>query len=137
MLIDRPMEGLQAVEHFLEDWLDFDLLSPAVDSLWYYLKAGRKEAAEVNREFLDWLGRRREPGRPFFAFLNYYDAHYPYELSKGGIHRFGAKTPEVRDAKIVRDWLRLLGRGPSPHRSTWLATPTTTASRISTSNSAG
>lgn len=37
---------------------------------------GRKHADAVNAEFLDWqagLG-----GRPFFAFLNYFDAHDPY-----------------------------------------------------------
>jgi arylsulfatase A-like enzyme len=36
----------------------------------------RKSAAVINRQFLSWLDR--DPGRPFFAFLNYYDAHQPY-----------------------------------------------------------
>jgi len=36
----------------------------------------RKSAAEVNREFLDWLDEDRD--RPFFAFVNYFDAHHPY-----------------------------------------------------------
>ncbi|MEZ4588509.1 MAG: sulfatase [Gemmatimonadales bacterium] len=36
----------------------------------------RKKAPEVNRRFLRWLDRR--PSRPFFAFLNYYDAHTPF-----------------------------------------------------------
>ena len=35
----------------------------------------RKEAREVNREFLEWLKERRQPERPFFAFLNYVNAH--------------------------------------------------------------
>lgn len=35
----------------------------------------RKSAAEINREFLDWQGHTT---RPFFAFLNYLDAHEPY-----------------------------------------------------------
>jgi arylsulfatase A-like enzyme len=38
--------------------------------------AGRVDAALVNRRFLRWVGDRDE--RPFFAFLNYYDAHAPY-----------------------------------------------------------
>ena len=84
VLVDRPLDGLQAVEHFLEDWLDFDLLRPAVERLWWLFKTNRKEAAVVNREFLDWLSRRRQPERPFFAFLNYYDAHYPYQLPEHG-----------------------------------------------------
>ncbi len=37
---------------------------------------GRKHADEINRDFLAWLPARRE--RPFFAFLNYFDGHYPY-----------------------------------------------------------
>jgi arylsulfatase A-like enzyme len=36
----------------------------------------RKNAAEVNRETLDWIDRDRS--RPFFVVLNYLDAHYPY-----------------------------------------------------------
>ncbi|NIW73531.1 sulfatase-like hydrolase/transferase [candidate division KSB1 bacterium] len=57
----------------------------------------RKRAEDVNNSFLHWLSRRE--GRPFFAFLNYYDAHdpylppYPFEL------KFGSKKPE--DAQIA------------------------------------
>jgi arylsulfatase A-like enzyme len=39
---------------------------------------GRKEADHVNRDLLDWLDHR-EPDRPFFAFLNFFDAHLPYD----------------------------------------------------------
>lgn len=51
-------------------------------SLWneltgQYWRFGRKSAADVNEEFLSWLDRR-PAGRPFFAFLNYIDAHTPY-----------------------------------------------------------
>ena len=38
---------------------------------------GRKSAAEVNDGFLKWIDGH-EQGRPFFAFLNYFDAHDPY-----------------------------------------------------------
>jgi arylsulfatase A-like enzyme len=37
---------------------------------------GRKSADEVSGSFLDWSDDRQ--GRPFFAFLNYFDAHQPY-----------------------------------------------------------
>ena len=37
---------------------------------------GRIGAEEINRRILRWLDRR--PRRPFFAFLNYFDAHAPY-----------------------------------------------------------
>jgi arylsulfatase A-like enzyme len=55
----------------------------------YVLQHRRKDAASVNRAFLDWLSRRRQPGRPFFAFLNYFDAHAPYVVPQGGGYRFG------------------------------------------------
>lgn len=42
----------------------------------YYDVLARKTAADVNDAFLRWLSRNRE--RPFFAFLNYYDAHDPH-----------------------------------------------------------
>jgi arylsulfatase A-like enzyme len=36
----------------------------------------RRSAADINRSFLDWASAQQ--GRPFFAFLNYFDAHQPY-----------------------------------------------------------
>jgi len=36
-----------------------------------------KAAPVVSRQFLDWLGE--DENRPFFAFLNYFDAHAPYD----------------------------------------------------------
>gem|GEM_PF-193956 len=48
----------------------------------------RQTAEEVNREFLDWLPER--PGRPFFAFLNYFDAHHQYETHPPFDTLFGA-----------------------------------------------
>lgn len=37
---------------------------------------GRRTADEINKAFLSWL--KDSEHRPFFAFLNYYDAHRPY-----------------------------------------------------------
>ena len=39
-------------------------------------EADRIDAPEISRRFLRWLDRK--PRRPFFAFLNYFDAHDPY-----------------------------------------------------------
>ncbi len=44
----------------------------------YYELLNRKTAPEINRSFLDWLSQTKKGGRPFFAFLNYFDAHEPY-----------------------------------------------------------
>jgi len=38
---------------------------------------GRKSAVDINRSVFHWLDQR-PAGRPFFAFINYYDAHRPY-----------------------------------------------------------
>lgn len=45
--------------------------------LGYYDDLGRKNAEQVNREFLGWLNHYDDK-RPFFVFLNYFDAHDPY-----------------------------------------------------------
>jgi arylsulfatase A-like enzyme len=37
---------------------------------------GRSYSGEINRHFLSWLDK--DHGRPFFAFLNYFDTHDPY-----------------------------------------------------------
>jgi arylsulfatase A-like enzyme len=52
---------------------------------------GRKDAAQVNQEFLDWLSRQER--RPFFVFLNYFDAHNPYFPPKPFDTMFGSKNP--------------------------------------------
>lgn len=50
---------------------------------------GRKHASRVNSEFLSWLDGGRPQDRPFFAFLNYYDAHHPYVPPPGFAGRWG------------------------------------------------
>jgi arylsulfatase A-like enzyme len=64
----------------------------------------RKEAEVINREFLDWLAQRPQPERPFFAFLNYSDAHTPYQLSPRRMHRFGIKPSDEREFKLIQEW---------------------------------
>jgi len=116
VLVNRPLDGLQDIEAFLEDWLDVDLLGPAVEHLTWIFKTNRKEASVLNREFLDWLSRRRQPERPFFAFLNFFDAHFPYEVPATGIHRFGAKPRNYRESMLIRGWVRLIQDRPSPYQ---------------------
>jgi arylsulfatase A-like enzyme len=55
-------------------------------ALGYFDLPGRKDAYAVNQEFLNWVDRQR--GRPFFAFLNYFDAHQPYIAPKKYRARF-------------------------------------------------
>lgn len=44
--------------------------------LQWYDVLGRRQARAINAEALAWINA--EPDRPFFAFLNYFDAHAPY-----------------------------------------------------------
>ena len=58
---------------------------------------GRKDAGSINRGFVNWLLQRREPARPFFAFLNFFDAHAHYVLPRGAEYRFGLKPRRTAD----------------------------------------
>ena len=64
---------------------------------------GRKRAGEINRAFLDWLTQkdRRGDERPYFAFLNYWDAHDPYIAPAEFRTRPAAGG---QDKRLVRDW---------------------------------
>lgn len=46
-------------------------------ALGYYEELARKSAPEIRSDFMQWLARR-DARRPFFAFLNFFDAHEPY-----------------------------------------------------------
>jgi arylsulfatase A-like enzyme len=68
---------------------------------WYDLvprsKEHAKKAEAVDRSFLRWLSRRKESGRPFFAFLNYNDAHSPYEVADPSTAGFGLRPASSPD----------------------------------------
>jgi arylsulfatase A-like enzyme len=100
-LVDRPVEGLRATHQFLRERASLIFLA---DLIWMFDAGIRKPAAIVNRELLDWLKERPEPERPFFAFVNLCDTHYPYMLSAGGIHRFGVKPRTNREIELIENW---------------------------------
>ena len=56
----------------------------------------RKSAADVNERALRWLSQRRE--RPFFLFLNYFDAHEPYLAPPPFDAKFGRRAFPRRSA---------------------------------------
>lgn len=68
------------------------LIAAARPRLGYYDHPGRKRAEELNQEFLGWLEHGRDPGRPFFAFLNYFDVHDPYLPPPGYELRFSKRA---------------------------------------------
>jgi arylsulfatase A-like enzyme len=103
-LVNRALEGIRAITFFAEDWLASTGLLAHVERFLRSLDDSRKAAAEVNRELLHWLVQRPRPERPFFAFLNYYDAHFPYELPSGGLHRFGAEPSDSHERWLIHQW---------------------------------
>jgi arylsulfatase A-like enzyme len=67
-------------------------------------RGDRKDASRINRDFVGWLDRRSR-AQPFFAFLNFYDAHHPYlapEPDPG--HSFGRKASSARDYRLLKTW---------------------------------
>jgi arylsulfatase A-like enzyme len=81
--------------------------------------AVRRDAESINRGFLNWLDRRQDTGRPFFAFLNYFDAHTPYKVPSDGTRRFGRK-PQTREEiwTIYDEWTFLDKLRLPPHHLT-------------------
>lgn len=66
----------------------------------------RKNAEEVNGQFLGWLSKR-PTDRPFFAFVNYYDAHNPYVPPLGFNRHFGVRRETAADNTTIERWFVL------------------------------
>ena len=77
----------------------------------------RKDAVTINHETLEWLANRSKD-RPFFAFLNYYDAHDPYLAPGGAPRHFGCTPTTSADVAILRDWLNVVTSQVSSHNLT-------------------
>jgi arylsulfatase A-like enzyme len=72
------------------------------DKKWIGLQS--RGGAAINDAFLDWLGRRRTD-RPFFAFLNYFDAHEPFIPPPRYKKRFGVGPTTPRDYQFLFDYV--------------------------------
>ena len=104
VMVSRALENYEVVIHFTKDILRSIGCFDAVEFIHELLDRNRKDAAEVNRELLDWLSTRDQPDRPFFAFLNYFDAHYRYVLKPGRLHRFGAEPDDEYKRILIDHW---------------------------------
>jgi arylsulfatase A-like enzyme len=116
LLFESAWSGISGLGLFLSEHLPAGRLHDQVESVLKLLLGGyRKDAAEVNREFLDWLGHRQGARRPYFAFLNYYDAHAPYILPDGTPLRFGMGPRTLEDfTLLVRRWKSIDKRRLNP-----------------------
>jgi arylsulfatase A-like enzyme len=106
---DLALKGISRLGWMLSSSLGAISFLPHKDSaVWPVLDSDSKiDAGLINREFLDWLSQRREPARPFFAFLNYFDAHTAYLLPRGTPYRFGRPPKTDADVNVVVDWFHI------------------------------
>lgn len=73
----------------------------------------RKDAATINADLIGWL-RRRPKGRPYLAFLNYYDAHDPYLTPEDEGERSSRPSRSAAELQVLRDWHRVSRGGVRP-----------------------
>jgi arylsulfatase A-like enzyme len=105
LLVEGAWDGASTLGLWLRDRLTPGRpLHARVQSMLTWLSdPGRKDAGAINREFLDWLSDRQEPRRPFFAFLNYFDAHAPYLPPEGAGFRYGPGPRTLADFTLLVD----------------------------------
>ena len=104
VLVNRALEAARAIVYYSENWLRSAGLLPFVERLMRTLDDDRKAADAVNRELLDWLAYRARQERPYFAFLNYFDAHYAYQMPPGRLHRFGVEPTDSYQRLLIQHW---------------------------------
>jgi arylsulfatase A-like enzyme len=94
-LIGRTVAGRWILKHILYHGNFHDMK-------WIELQS--RGARGTNEAFLGWL-RQRRPDRPFFAFLNYYDAHEPYVPPPGYEGRFGIRPRTPWDYQFLIEYM--------------------------------
>ena len=102
-LLARTVPGKWILDKFLSLRGQFDPShSEFYDKKWAKLQS--RGARGINASFLDWLSQRRAD-RPFFAFLNYFDAHEPYVPPAGYEKRFGIWPRSPKDYQFLFDYV--------------------------------
>lgn len=66
----------------------------------------QKTAERINHDFLRWLDRN--PGRRFFTFLNYMDAHDPYVPPASFGRHFGRVPETPEDHETLHTWSKFI-----------------------------
>ena len=64
----------------------------------------RVTADEINERLLGWLDGRGDDDRPFFAFLNYFDAHDPYLPPPGFDPGFVRPPEDAVEREMLVEW---------------------------------
>jgi arylsulfatase A-like enzyme len=104
IVIKRVLVGLQSFIELVEDRGELAPARRNLNKLSALFSSDRKGAAMLNRELLHWLAQRTQPERPFFVFLNYADAHTPYQFPPERMHRFGVEPIDSRRRALIEHW---------------------------------
>jgi arylsulfatase A-like enzyme len=74
--------------------------------LGYHELLNRKDAGEITSRFLEWR-RAGDHSRPFFAFLNFFDAHTPYLPPRAFEEQFvrGPRWPRYEYGRNLIRWM--------------------------------
>jgi arylsulfatase A-like enzyme len=83
-------------------WIRENLVGPATAYTHKWVRLQSRDARGINDAFLHWLSQRR-PDRPYFAFLNYFDAHQPYIPEPEYVGRFGRRPQPPWDDQLLLD----------------------------------
>ena len=76
-------------------------------------KGSRKSAATINRDALTWVAGL-PTHQPYFAFLNYYDAHGPYETPPGYTRQFAQPgETEAQNSATIQAFEGMAKAGPN------------------------
>ncbi|MCL5671416.1 MAG: sulfatase-like hydrolase/transferase, partial [Acidobacteria bacterium] len=87
-------DGTQWVQdNIAQTFVGNAIVQPFYQTFWHYNWFDRRSAQQVNSSVSNWYHGR--PRRPFFLFINYFDAHNPYLTSEPYDHRFGKVPMEV------------------------------------------
>ena len=106
VLVSRALEGFQTIAYLTEDWLETARLMPYVERVWLLsTRIARGLARSIASSSHGSM--RGQQDRPFFAFLNYFNAHFPYQLQPGRVHRFGVEPTDNYQRILIQHWWEL------------------------------
>jgi arylsulfatase A-like enzyme len=102
-LLSRTVPGKWILDKILTLGANYDPTFGAFyDKKWATLQS--RGAREINDGFLNWISGKRSD-RPFFAFLNYFDAHEPFVPPAAFDHQFGVAPKTRQDYQFLFDYV--------------------------------
>lgn len=117
---DFSITPLEAFRATAIGWLVCKRATPLLDRVFIWLgrepahplefEFNRKTASEVHASTLRWIAR--SPDRPFFAFVNLFDAHDPYLAPVSAARSFGGPPATLADRRLLRNFFE---KAPSAH----------------------